>query len=91
MVLTVDIGGTKTLCTLWDGHRRLKKKKYATRAISDFSVFLADQVRGKDINALCIAAAGPVSGGRVQLTNTGQSIDSAQLRERLPEFPELLF
>ena len=89
MILTVDIGGTKTLCTFWDGHRRLEKKKYATRAISDFSVFLADQVRGKDISALCIAAAGPFSGGRVQLTNTGQSIDSAQLRERLPSIPRI--
>ena len=53
MILTVDIGGTKTLCTFWDGHRRLEKKKYATRTISDFSVFLADQGRGKDITALC--------------------------------------
>ncbi len=89
MILTVDIGGTKTLCAFWEGDRLLEKRKYATREISDFSDFLAGRTRGKEISALCVAAAGPVSDGRVQLTNTGQFIDSARLRERMPTIPRI--
>ena len=89
MIMTVDIGGTKTLCALWNGQRLLRKQRYSTREITDFSAFLADRVRGKEVSALCIAAAGPVSGGRVRLTNTGQILDSARLRERMTQITRI--
>lgn len=89
MILTVDIGGTKTLLSFWERETLLEKQKYVTREISDFSGFLARSIGTKPVTALCVAAAGPVSSGRVELTNTGQILDVTKLRQSLPQIPRI--
>ena len=91
MVLTVDIGGTKTMCALWDGGRMLKKQVYATESVENFSLLAAKQAKGKPIRAMGFALAGPVRGNRFELTNTGQTLDLNQIRKSFPQVPHILF
>lgn len=91
MVLTVDIGGTKTMCALWDGDRMLKKQVYATESVENFSLLAAKQAKGKPIRAMGFALAGPVRGNRFELTNTGQTLELNQIRKSVPQVPHILF
>lgn len=66
MILAGDIGGTKTLLRCGDQERR-----YESTAWSSFDDLLRDFLRGVTgrIDAACFAVAGPVWGGRAEVTN----------------------
>ncbi len=88
MIMTVDIGGTKTLCAFWDGKELRRREKHKTSSINDFPVFLAEratksQPQGEPIEAVCLALAGPVTDRKLELTNTGQILDLAEIERRL--------
>lgn len=71
MIMTVDIGGTKTLCALWNGRALLEQEKYATSSIEDFPSLFSKYAGSHPIRYLCIATAGLVNEDQVELTNTG--------------------
>lgn len=91
MIMTVDIGGTKTLCALWDGTTLRGQKKYETSSIDDFSLLLKQQAEGESIDALCLAMAGPVTNNKLELTNTGQIIDLTQINDSFSHVPHIAF
>lgn len=91
MIMTVDIGGTKTLCALWDGKKLCGQQKYETSAIDDFSLLLKQQAGGEVIDALCLAMAGPVTDNKLELTNTGQIIDLAKIKASFAQVPHVAF
>jgi glucokinase len=93
MFLAVDLGATKTLLALTerDGARidvRFERR-YADDDFASFDAlverFVADARAGfgpHAVTAACIGAAGPVVGGRVQLTNRDWVLDAAALSRR---------
>lgn len=91
MIMTVDIGGTKTLCALWDGKKLRTQQKYKTSAIDDFPRLLKEQAQGETIDALCLAMAGPVTDNKLELTNTGQIIDLGQIKASFSQVPHVAF
>lgn len=91
MIMTVDIGGTKTLCALWDGKKLRTQQKYKTSAIDDFPGLLKEQAQGETIDALCLAMAGPVTDNKLELTNTGQIIDLGQIKASFSQVPHVAF
>lgn len=91
MIMTVDIGGTKTLCALWDGRKLRTQQKYKTSAIDDFPGLLKEQAQGETIDALCLAMAGPVTDNKLELTNTGQIIDLGQIKASFSQVPHVAF
>lgn len=91
MIMTVDIGGTKTMCTLWDHGRPEKRQKYTTSSIDDFSQLVKTFSQGQAVESLCFCLAGPIRENRFELTNTGQVLYLQQIRERFPEIPRIAF
>lgn len=89
MIMTVDIGGTKTLCALWEGHMLVDQEKYATSSIEDFPALFSKYAGSRPIRRLCVAAAGPVGEGRVELTNTGQNLSVSEMRKKLAQIPHI--
>lgn len=88
MIMTVDIGGTKTLCAFWDGKELRSREKYKTSSIDDFPGLLAERAakaraQGEPIEAVCLALAGPVTDDKLELTNTGQILDLGKIRDEL--------
>lgn len=96
MIMTVDIGGTKTMWAFWEreGMERgepLATDRRTTASIDDFVAFLKELTAGKDIKSLCFAMAGPVTDNKLELTNTGQVIDLVRIRESLPQIRHMGF
>lgn len=91
MIMTVDIGGTKTLCALWDGRELRGQQKYETSSIDDFPLLLKEQAGKETIDALCLAMAGPVTNNKLELTNTGQIIDLTQIKKSFAQVPHVVF
>lgn len=91
MIMTVDIGGTKTLCALWDGRELCGQQKYETSSIDDFPLLLKEQAGKETIDALCLAMAGPVTNNKLELTNTGQIIDLTQIKKSFAQVPHVVF
>lgn len=89
MIMTVDIGGTKTLCALWKGRTLLDQEKYATSSIKNFPDIFSKYAGSYPIRCLCIAAAGPVNEGRVELTNTGQKLGISEIRKKFAHIPHI--
>ena len=92
MKLTLDIGGTKTLWTIWHDARILDRGTAATNTITDFTAFiktLTDDFTtahaDDKITHLSFALAGPVTDDKLELTNTGQIIDLAEIRAAFPD------
>lgn len=88
-ILAVDAGGTKTLVRLarLDGASRktLYEEAFESKAWSSFDDLLEDFLsRHSDARpeAACLAVAGPVHEGSVQLTNLTWSIVAADLGDR---------
>jgi len=88
IVLAGDVGGTTTRLGTFDfsGTRpqRLALRTYETRDFSGIAKMAATFVRDERIDPLsiasaCFGAAGPVSNGVAQLTNTPVRVDAAEI------------
>lgn len=91
MIMTIDIGGTKTLRAWWDKGHLVKKELYPTASIKDYTLFIMEHTRDLSIDALCLAMAGPVTGHQLELTNTGQIIHLNQIKNSVSHIPQILF
>lgn len=91
MILTVDIGGTKTMWSLWEDGRVLQRGRETTVEIRDFCAFIQEKTAGKDMEAISFAIAGPIRNNKLELTNTGQIIDLGEIKERFSHVPRIRF
>jgi glucokinase len=81
-ILAGDIGGTKTLLRLADGHDTVDEKRFESGAYATFSGMLGEFLsahRADAIRSACFAVAGPVIGERAKVTNLRWDVDAAQL------------
>lgn len=99
MILTCDIGGTKTLWTIWQDDKVLDRGIVPTNTITDFTDFIKTQTNSytadledstssaanRTFTHLALAVAGPVTNDKLELTNTGQSIDLTEIRAAFPD------
>jgi glucokinase len=88
MFLAGDIGGTKTNLAVYAYHDGLLEAQKAASFSSKEHATLAEIVRaflGADsaIRHACFGVAGPVKGGRVQVTNLPWVVDAAALQAEL--------
>lgn len=91
MIMTVDIGGTKTMCTLWESGVLQSCETQPTSSIDDFSRFIQSKIQGKSIESLRFSLAGPVTENRFELTNTGQVLYLDQIRQAVCQIPQVVF
>jgi glucokinase len=87
MILSGDIGGTKTLIGLFDADtvrpRRLAVRAYPTLRYSNLSSMVAAFLQeapaeGGQVEAACFGVAGPVIGTAAQLTNAPWRVDAVK-------------
>lgn len=98
MIMTLDIGGTKTLWTIWQNAEAIENGTVPTNTINDFTKFIKMQTDAfagthpdaDKITHLAFALAGPVTDNKLQLTNTGQVIDINNIRNSFPDI-EVIF
>ena len=99
LVLGVDLGGTKTLFALArsaGGRLAIElERRYENAGIATFGDlllrFLAEAgARAQPIGGACIGVAGPVEGGRAQVTNLPWLLDSGEVARALDGAPVLL-
>lgn len=97
MKMTFDIGGTKTLWTIWQDAEVIDRGTVSTNTITDFITFIKTLIneftaahRDDKITHLSFALAGPVTDDKLELTNTGQIIDLAEIRVAFPD-TEIIF
>jgi glucokinase len=88
-LLVADIGGTNARFALADADKVGFSEKMAFDCEDYASADLAidayvEAVGSKIPEVVCIAAAGPVSDGKIQFTNSSWSVDSAVLARRFP-------
>jgi glucokinase len=88
MIVAGDVGGTKTLVGIFDGHltrpRRVRVRAYPTHAHetlgSVISRFLAEEGAGMPlVSAAAFGVAGPVLGDTATLTNLPFTIDATEV------------
>lgn len=82
-ILAGDAGGTKTNLALYrlteNGLALLREGRYASQEYTSLTDIIV-QFTGKEWpNRICVAVAGPVTDGKVQLTNLSWKLDSAQM------------
>ena len=94
MILTCDIGGTKTLWTIWQDDKVLGRGTVPTNTITDFTEFIKTQTNSYTADLedstssaadltfthLAFAVAGPVTNDKLELTNTRQIIEFNEIR-----------
>ncbi len=87
MILTIDVGGTKTLLALYnqqgDSWRVEREKKYQSAAYHGISGILADfasQEIYQQVSVICAGVAGPVVGGVCHITNLSWSLSVSELQ-----------
>ena len=84
-IIAGDVGGTKTLLRCVDATGAiLAEERFASASFPTFDHLLrqfTDSCPGNPDSA-CFAVAGPVIGGRAELTNLGWTIDAQALEER---------
>ena len=85
MKMTLDIGGTKTLWTIWHDAQILDRGTAATNTITDFTEFIKTLTGESSFTHIAFAIAGPVTDDKLKLTNTGQTIDLAEIRAAFPD------
>ena len=84
LCLVLDIGGTNTRVALTRGHALMAEsvKKYPNSDFRDLKsvidTYLDDQNPGT-LDRVCVAAAGPVSGDRAEMTNLDWVIDALDI------------
>jgi glucokinase len=89
LLLSGDIGGTKTLLSLYRassaGLECLKETRYPSSEWSHLGAMVWDFLEGAETLGLpppaatCLAVAGPVEGGQAQLTNLNWHLDAKDL------------
>lgn len=81
-VIAGDVGGTKTLlrCVSDDG-ATVAERRFESGAYATFDALLREFAAGLggNVDSACFAVAGPVFGGRAEVTNLGWSIETAAL------------
>jgi glucokinase len=78
-VIAGDVGGTKTLLRSVDGDGSvLAESRFDSAAYATFDDLLREFDSGP-VDAACFAVAGPVFGGRAEVTNLGWTIDEEAL------------
>jgi len=92
LLLAGDIGGTKTLLSLWraGGERpeRLLEERYVSAAWDDLAPMVSHFLAGAGAlaaappSAACFAVAGPVQNGRARLTNLPWRLETGDLARR---------
>ncbi len=94
MLLAADIGGTKTLMGLYRKHderpQSLVVREYATLdfdSLDDIVGTFLEETGAKDIAAVCVGVAGPVTGLVARLTNVPWLADLSVVAERLDDCP----
>lgn len=94
MLLAGDIGGTKTLLGLFERDRERPRplviREYATLdfdSLDELTQVFLDDTRAPALTAVCLGAAGPVTGLVARLTNVPWLADATMLAERLGECP----
>ena len=85
MKMTLDIGGTKTLWTIWHDALILDRGTAATNTITDFTEFIKTLTGESSFTHIAFAIAGPVTDDKLKLTNTGQTINLAEIRAAFPD------
>lgn len=85
MKMTLDIGGTKTLWTIWEDSQVIDRGTVSTNTITDFTMFIKTLADESSFTHIAFAIAGPVTDEKLQLTNTGQIIDLAEIRAAFPD------
>ncbi|HEY9053582.1 MAG TPA: glucokinase, partial [Rectinemataceae bacterium] len=89
-ILACDIGGTNTSLALVEHIQGrftiLRSRRFSTQAlpsllgpIASFIQELKDSRADNLPEVCCVSAAGPVSGGKIQLTNASWAIDAAEI------------
>lgn len=89
-VLAGDLGGTKTNLSFFrgtdDGLQAMESKRYASddfpSCIEVLKQFLTD-TKQDAVDRICLGVAGPVLNGKVELTNIGWSLDTAEMQKAL--------
>ena len=89
MILTGDVGGTKTLLGLFEPAqprpKRLLVRTFRTLAFSDLrpmiAALLEDAHGAVHIDTACFGVAGPVTGSSASITNVGWGVDAGQLAD----------
>ena len=94
MLLAADVGGTKTLVGLYrQGRERPESqiiREYATLDFDNLDEIIAtfmDETGTRQIDAVCIGVAGPVSGLVARLTNVPWLADASVVADRLGDCP----
>jgi glucokinase len=86
MILTGDIGGTKTLLALHDeGGAIVVRRRYPSHdaaALADLVARFLEEVAPASVRAACFGIAGPVLGARVKVTHLPWEIDAEALASR---------
>lgn len=85
MKMTLDIGGTKTLWTIWYDAQILDRGTADTNTITDFTEFIKTLTCESSFTHIAFAISGPVTDDKLKLTNTGQTIDLAEIRAAFPD------
>ncbi|HUR82554.1 MAG TPA: glucokinase [Thermoanaerobaculia bacterium] len=72
-IIAGDVGGTKTLLRCDEGDRTIAQQRFESGAYASFDELLREFLGkiGGTADAACFAVAGPVVGGRAQVTNLG--------------------
>lgn len=93
--LAGDLGGTKTLLALYaateQGYALVREQRFANSGYDDFAGVVADFLHGSPEHPEIAAfgVAGPITEGRVRMTNLGWLIDQGALRQQF-QFAEVL-
>ena len=94
MLLAADVGGTKTLMGLYrqNGERPSAQvvREFTTLdfdALDDIVGAFLDETGSRQIDAVCIGVAGPVTGLVARLTNVPWLADASVVAERLGDCP----
>ena len=94
MLLAADIGGTKTLMGLYqpngDRPRSRVVREYVTLdfdSLGDIVETFLDETGSRQIDAVCIGVAGPVTGLVARLTNVPWLADASVVADRLGDCP----
>ena len=94
MLLAADVGGTKTLIGLYrpDGERPAPQvvREYGTLdfdSLDDIVRTFLDETDARQIDAVCIGVAGPVTGLVARLTNVPWLADASAVADRLGDCP----
>src|SRR5689334_22203949 len=95
MLVTADIGGTKTTLAAFSSPRPedlVRLETHPSAGVADFGALLADFVArgGWRIDAAGLGVAGPVLGTHVETTNLPWALDAPALSARLSGVPVVL-